>query len=108
MVKLFLRIFAFLWCVISIFHLIDQKRHEQHDEIAVYNGENKHISDTILVRSPEAYLPVPSPTPARRQVQGVLLDEDSLARMYDGNYMDYDHHEYNPHDDDEWHDYYND
>lgn len=36
-----------------------------------------------------------------------ILPDDSLERMYDRNYMDFDLYN-NPDDDDEWHDYFND
>lgn len=41
-------------------------------------------------------------------VKSGVLEGDSLERMYDRNYMDYNHYEHNMHDDDEWHDYFND
>ncbi|WP_140936853.1 hypothetical protein [Sphingobacterium lumbrici] len=51
--------------------------------------------------------PRPTQAPPFTSTDRIILD-DSLERMYDKNYMDYDKHEHNMDDDDEWHDYFND
>lgn len=83
-----------MYIILRIFQCAANEASVEKKEV---ERETKRIEQSIVPKQS---------VPARKYPSGTL-PHDSLERMYDRNYMDFDLYN-NPDDDDEWYDYYND
>lgn len=95
--------FRFFVVVYFLFQILECANNEHQKARTVESTERYKPREVRKSTPVEPVKPSRAYTPPHDNV----LEGDSLERMYDRNYMDFDY-ENNPDDDDEWYEYYND